>query len=98
MHSDTLASLITWHRKRAGLSQEELARHAGVSRYVVQDLEAGHGRTTWKKLEAVLAVLNVRLVPDGPLVTQWRQHENEHDGDHDAPQGARPTDRGPDNL
>jgi HTH-type transcriptional regulator/antitoxin HipB len=77
MQSDQLASLISWHRKRAGLSQEELARHAGVSRYVVQDLEAGHGRTTWKKLEAVLVVLNVRLEPEGPLVTEWRQKQRD---------------------
>lgn len=68
-----LASLIAWHRTRAGLSQVELARHAGVSRYVVQDLEAGHGRTTWSKLCAVLAVLNLALEPSGPLVADWRK-------------------------
>lgn len=73
MQSHQLASLIVWHRKRAGLSQSKLAHHAGVSRYVVQDLEAGHGRTTWKKLEAVLDVLNLRLEPDGPLVNEWRR-------------------------
>ena len=73
MQSEKLASLIAWHRKRAGLSQQELARHAGVSRYVVQDLEAGRGRTTWNKLEAVLNVLNVHLEPEGPLVAQWRE-------------------------
>ena len=47
MQSDQLASIITFHRKEAGLSQSALATHAGVSRYVVQDLEAGTGRTTW---------------------------------------------------
>jgi len=73
MHAKQLSSLIGWHRKRAGLSQTELARHAGVSRYVVQDLEAGHGRTTWKKLAAVLEVLNVDLEPGGPLVPEWRR-------------------------
>ena len=73
MQSEKLASLIAWHRKRAGLSQQELARHAGVSRYVVQDLEAGRGRTTWNKLEAVLNVLNVHLELEGPLVAQWRE-------------------------
>ena len=46
MQSDQLASLITFHRKEADLSQSELATHAEVSRYVVQDLEAGTGRTT----------------------------------------------------
>jgi DNA-binding XRE family transcriptional regulator len=49
-----MASLISWHRRRAGLSQIELARHAGVSRYVVQDLEAGAGRTTWARMLPVL--------------------------------------------
>ena len=73
MHSKQLGSLIAFHRKRAGITQVELASHAGVSRFVVQDLEAGAGRTTWKKLEAVLTVLNLRLEPEGPLVEEWRQ-------------------------
>ena len=73
MHAAQLASLIVFHRKEAGLSQSELADHAGVSRYVVQDLEAGAGRTTWGKLQAVLGVLNLRLEPEGPLVDSWRK-------------------------
>ncbi|CAN5474588.1 hypothetical protein BH23VER1_BH23VER1_23400 [soil metagenome] len=73
MQTAHLASLIVWHRKRAGLNQEALARHAGVSRYVVQDLEAGHGRTTWKRMQAVLHVLNITLEPAGPLVEEWRR-------------------------
>ncbi|MBC9890246.1 MAG: helix-turn-helix domain-containing protein, partial [Opitutae bacterium] len=64
---------IAFHRKRAGLSQAELASHAGVSRYVVQNLEMGTDRTTWKTLEAVLTVLNLRLEPKGPLVEEWRR-------------------------
>ncbi len=72
MQTEQLASLISWHRRRAGLSQVELARHAGVSRYVVQDLEAGAGRTTWARIVPVLRVLNLRLDPHGPLVSEWR--------------------------
>ena len=71
MQTDQLAALIIWHRKRAGLSQLELARHAGVSRYVVQDLEAGAGRTTWTRLMPVLRTLNIQLLPKGPLVDEW---------------------------
>ncbi len=74
MHKSELSSLIEFHRKRAGLTQTELAKHAGVSRYVVQDLEAGKGRTTWGKLIDVLNVLNLRLEPDGPLVAHWRRN------------------------
>lgn len=71
MQTEQLASLISWHRRRAGLSQVELARHAGVSRYVVQDLEAGAGRTTWARMLPVLHALNIQLVPQGPLVDDW---------------------------
>ena len=79
MQIEQLASLISWHRRRAGLSQIELARHAGVSRYVVQDLEAGIGRTTWARMMPVLEALNIDLLPHGPLVSEWRA-ENEEGG------------------
>jgi transcriptional regulator with XRE-family HTH domain len=77
MQNAQLASLIGWHRRRAGLSQIELARHAGVSRYVVQDLEAGAGRTTWARMEPVLRALNIQLLPQGPLVDAWRAETKE---------------------
>ena len=73
MHSSDLASLISYHRKQAGLSQVELALHAGVSRNVVQDLEAGKERASWRNLRAVLGVLNIRLKPAGPLVDAWKK-------------------------
>ena len=71
MQTDQLASMIRWHRRRGELSQIELAHHAGVSRYVVQDLEAGAGRTTWARILPVLRALNIQLLPQGPLVNQW---------------------------
>ena len=71
MQTDPLASLISCHRRQAGLSQIELARHAGVSRYVVQDLEAGAGRTNWARILPVLQALNLQLLPQGPLVEEW---------------------------
>lgn len=77
MQNAQLASLIGWHRRRAGLSQIELARHAGVSRYVVQDLEAGAGRTTWARMEPVLRALNIQLLPQSPLVDAWRAETKE---------------------
>jgi len=50
-----------------------LAELSGVSRSVVQDLEAGKGRTVWVHVEAILSVLNVELQPVGPLVNEWKQ-------------------------
>lgn len=75
MQTMELASLITYHRKQAGLSQMDLALHAGVSRALVQELEAGKERASWKNLQAVLEVLNVTLEPTGPLVDLWKQNQ-----------------------
>lgn len=72
MLSTDLSSLVTFHRKKAGLSQTDLARHAGLSRFVIQDIEGARDRTTWRNLLSVLAVLNIRLEPVGPLVAEWR--------------------------
>ena len=71
MHSEQLGSLIRFHRKKARLTQVELAALSGVSRFVVQELEMGTGRTTWKHVVSVLEVLNLELKPAGPLVTEW---------------------------
>jgi HTH-type transcriptional regulator/antitoxin HipB len=73
MQSEVLGSLVSFHRKKAGLTQMQLAELAGVSRFIVQELEAGKGRTTWKHLESVLQALNLRFEPSGPLVDEWRQ-------------------------
>lgn len=72
MHASDIGSLVTFHRKKAGLTQIELAKLSGVSRFVVQDIEAGTGRTTWKHLNSVLNSLNLELEPKGPLVDLWR--------------------------
>ena len=77
--SPNLATLIRFHRKQAGLSQVELAAMADVSRKVIQELEAGHDTVTWRKLLAVLEILNVKLNPAGPLVEQWKLASNETD-------------------
>lgn len=72
MHASDIGSLVTFHRKKAALTQIELAKLSGVSRFVVQDIEAGSGRTTWKHLVSVLNALNLELEPKGPLVDAWQ--------------------------
>jgi DNA-binding XRE family transcriptional regulator len=75
MHPEDLNSLLIFHRKRAGLTQVALAECAGVSRTVVQDLEAGKGRASWKHLVMILNVLNITLEPTGPLVADWKKSQ-----------------------
>ena len=73
MRADELGNLIAFHRKKAGLTQVGLAELSSVSRSVVQDLEAGKGRTVWEHLSSILWVLNINLQPNGPLVDEWKR-------------------------
>lgn len=77
MQPKDLASIVAFHRKKAGLTQVELARLAGVSRFVVQEIEAGKGRTTLQHVLSVLGTLNLKLEPSGPLVEHWRSRKDE---------------------
>lgn len=76
----SLPSLIRFHRRQAGLSQVELAELAGVSRRVVQDVESGGDGITWRNLCAILRTLNVTLIPEGPLVADWKKTAREEEG------------------
>lgn len=73
MQNKDIASLVVFHRKKAGSTQVELAEIAGVSRFIVQEIEAGRDRTRWKHMLSVLESLNLKLEPKGPLVDQWRK-------------------------
>ena len=86
--SEQLASMVRFHRKRAGLSQVELASMAAVSRKVVQDIEAGRDGVSWRNLTLVLAVLNVHLKPEGPLIDEWLSQQEPTLTDHQDEEGS----------
>jgi transcriptional regulator with XRE-family HTH domain len=71
-----ISSLIRYHRRAADLSQAELSALAGVSRKVVQSLEAGNTKVSWENVNAVLKTLNISLEPIGPLVDRWRKSKS----------------------
>ncbi len=55
------------HRKRAQLTQAELARYAGIGKTAVFDLEKGKETIQLSTLLAVLPVLNLKLQLKGPF-------------------------------
>lgn len=93
MNSGEIASLIRWHRRRAGLKQADLAQLAGVSRSVIGDLEGGSLKTSCTRLAAVLGALHLELEPKGPLVGAWRALGQPFDADRPERQ-ARHADVG----
>ena len=64
----TLSQLIQSHRKKAGLTQAQLARLAGVGKTVVWDLENGKESVQWDTLQKVFRVLNITIEWRSPLL------------------------------
>lgn len=61
---DTLGAFVARGRKRLGLTQEDFARHSGVSLQFLRDLEQGR-RTSFQteKVNLVLRLLGYQLGP-----------------------------------
>ena len=72
-----LGSIIRYHRKRAGLTQIDLAQMAGVSKAVVWDIENGKKTFRWTTLLCLLRVLNIELVAKSPLMNEYEAESNE---------------------
>lgn len=73
---NNIGSIIRLHRKKAGLSQKQLATLAGVGKSAVFDIEKGEITIRLNTLMAILSVLNIRLEPKSPLMDQWNMEKN----------------------
>lgn len=62
-----LGALVKDHRKKAGLTQLELANLAGVGKTTVFDIEKNKETIRWNSLMAVLQVLNIKLEFKSPI-------------------------------
>ena len=62
-----IAKIIHYCRKQSGLSQQELAKLAGVGKTVVFDIEKGKETVQLKTLLRVLDVLNIRIKLETPF-------------------------------
>ncbi len=62
-----LASIISFHRKHSGLTQQELSELAGVGKNMVYELESGKKSVRLENLLKVLQVLNIELDFRSPL-------------------------------
>ncbi len=68
-----LAPLVKYHRKKAGLSQLELAKLAGVGKTVVFDIEKGKASVRLDTLLKVLRVLNITIRLESPLMKAYER-------------------------
>lgn len=62
-----LGAMLKDHRKKAGLTQLELANLAGIGKTTVFDIEKNKETVRWNNLLAVLRVLNIKVDFKSPL-------------------------------
>lgn len=62
MDQKNIGKMIRYHRKQAGLSQEELATLAGVGKTVVFDIEKGKLTIRFATLLKLFHVLNIQIL------------------------------------
>lgn len=62
-----IANMIRFYRKTSKLSQQELARLAGVGKTVVFDIEKGKETVQLNTLLKILDVLNIKIKFDKPF-------------------------------
>lgn len=63
-----LGLMVKEHRKKAGLTQLELANLAGVGKTTVFDIEKNKETVRWNNLLAVLQVLNIKVEFKSPMI------------------------------
>lgn len=62
-----IAGLVHYYRKHSGLSQQELARLAGVGKTVIYDIEKGKESIRLNTLLKVFDVLNIHIKFETPF-------------------------------
>ena len=63
-----LAQLTQSHRKKAGLTQAQLAKLAGVGKTVIWEIEHGRESVQWDTLQKIFRVLNITVEWRSPLL------------------------------
>lgn len=67
MAAPEIAKLVNFYRKQSGLSQQALAKLAGVGKTVIYDIEKGKETVQINTLFKVLDILNIRIKFEPPF-------------------------------
>jgi len=57
-----------FHRKKSGLTRNQLADLAGVGKTVIYDIEKGKETIRFSTLQKVLKTLNIKIILTSPLM------------------------------
>lgn len=74
-----IGKVIHFHRKKAGLSRQELAKIAGLGKTVIFDLEKGKLSVRFDIILKIMNVLNIKIKFQSPLIHLFEEEGNEKD-------------------
>ena len=63
-----ISDIVLFHRKKSGLSRNQLADLAGVGKTVIYDIEKGKETIRFSTLQKVLMALNIKITFTSPLM------------------------------
>jgi len=63
-----LSEIVLFHRKKSGLTRNQLADLAGVGKTVIYDIENGKESIRLSTLQKVLKALNIKITFTSPLM------------------------------
>jgi HTH-type transcriptional regulator / antitoxin HipB len=72
-----LTQLVLYHRKRAGLSRNQLAELAGIGKTAIYDIEHGKESVRLDTLIKILNTLNIKIRFDGPFSIEYEDLQDE---------------------
>ena len=70
-------SVVRFHRKESGLTQEQLAKLAGVGKTAVFDIEKNKPSVQLDTMRKVFKVLNINIRLLSPLMDEFEARSNE---------------------
>lgn len=72
-----LGEVLKFHRKKAGLTQIELAKLAGVGKTAVFDVEKGTKQSRLDTILHIMNVLNIGIRFESPLMKAYEEQRHE---------------------
>ena len=63
-----ISDIVLFHRKKSGLSRNQLADLAGVGKTVIYDIEKGKETIRFLTLQKVFKALNIKMTFTSPLM------------------------------
>ena len=63
-----MSEIVLFHRKKSGLTRNQLADLAGVGKTAIYDIEKGKETIQFSTLQKVLKALNIRITFTSPLM------------------------------